>query len=196
MAGSYIGQQLDEQDRELAAQQTTDVLTERVAPPAPGHSVYIAPRHRRTYHWSSDHTTTSGSSTLEQVSTTPQGNECRLVRELAVIKGKEVVQHTSYLSDGLRQLEGRGGMRRLVLIVVTLAAFAGHHAWAGSSSRARDDAAIPLDEQTNYQSCSQADAPLFADFKQPGDKAWDTYMHYTVTRDGNYNDILMWGSIE
>ena len=96
VAGSYIGQQLDEQDRELAAQQTTDVLTERVAPPAPGHSVYIAPRHRRTYHWSSDHTTTSGSSTLEQVSTTPQGNECRLVRELAVIKGKEVVQHTSY----------------------------------------------------------------------------------------------------
>ena len=87
-------------------------------------------------------------------------------------------------------------MRRLVLIVVTLAAFAGHHAWAGSSSRARDDAAIPLDEQTNYQSCSQADAPLFADFKQPGDKAWDTYMHYTVTRDGNYNDILMWGSID
>jgi hypothetical protein len=96
VAGSYIGQQLDARDRELAAQQTSDVLTERVALPPPGHVLYIAPRHRRAHHWSSDHTTTSGSSTLEQVSTTPDGNQCRLVRELAVINGREVVQHTSY----------------------------------------------------------------------------------------------------
>ncbi len=94
LAGSYIGQQLDARDRALAAEQTTEVLDEPAPEPEPGHAVYV--RHRHPHHWASDHTTTSGSSTLEQVSTSPQGNECRLVREIAVINGQEVVQHTSY----------------------------------------------------------------------------------------------------
>jgi divalent metal cation (Fe/Co/Zn/Cd) transporter len=93
-AGSAIGQQLDAQDRELAAQNTTEVLDEPAPTPQPGHAVYV--RHHYTHRWVSDHTETSGSATLEKVSVTPDGNECRLVRELAVINGKEVVQHTNY----------------------------------------------------------------------------------------------------
>jgi hypothetical protein len=93
-AGSAIGQQLDAHDRELAAQQTSEGLDEPAPTPEPGHAVYV--RHHHAHRWASDHTTTNGSATLEKVSVTPAGNECRLVRELAVIHGQEVVQHTSY----------------------------------------------------------------------------------------------------
>jgi surface antigen len=94
LAGTYIGQQLDTKDRQAAAEQTSAVLDEPVETPPPGHAVYYhhAPPHR----WASTHTTASGSATLEKVATTSSGNECRMVRELAVIKGQEVVQHTSY----------------------------------------------------------------------------------------------------
>ena len=93
-AGSAIGQQLDAHDRELAAQQTSAVLDEPAPTPEPGQAVYV--RHHHTHRWASKDSKTSGSATLEKVSVTPSGNECRLVRELAVIHGQEVVQHTSY----------------------------------------------------------------------------------------------------
>ena len=93
-AGSYIGQQLDERDRELAAAQTSYVLDQPAPEPAPGHAVAI--HHPQPRHWTSDHTTASGSATLEKVSTTSAGQQCRLVREIAVIHGQEVVQNTSY----------------------------------------------------------------------------------------------------
>jgi hypothetical protein len=93
-AGSVIGQQLDAHDRELAAQKTEEVLDEPAPTPEPGHAVYV--RHHYPHRWTSDKTATSGSATLEKVSVTPNGNECRLVREIAVINGQEVVQHTSY----------------------------------------------------------------------------------------------------
>jgi hypothetical protein len=93
-AGSMIGQQLDARDRELAAQKTEEVLDEPAPTPEPGHAVYV--RHHYAHKWVSDHTESSGSATLEKVSVTPAGNECRLVRELAVVHGQEVVQNTSY----------------------------------------------------------------------------------------------------
>lgn len=94
LAGTYIGQQLDQKDREAAAQQTSQVLEEPAPTPAPGHAIYY--HHAPTHRWVSDHTSASGSATLEKVSMTSSGNECREVRELAVINGQEVVQHTSY----------------------------------------------------------------------------------------------------
>jgi hypothetical protein len=88
-------------------------------------------------------------------------------------------------------------MRRLLVIMMALAAIAAsHHAWAGSSSRTHDDSTTPIDESDDYQSCTQGDAPLFSALKPTSDQAWNTYMHYTVTQDGRYNDILMWGTID
>jgi surface antigen len=93
-AGSYIGQQLDDRDRTLATAQSTYVLDEPAPAPQPGHAVVI--RHARPRHWVSNHSTSSGSATLERVATTDAGQECRTVRELAVIHGQEIVQHTNY----------------------------------------------------------------------------------------------------
>jgi phage tail tape-measure protein len=93
-AGTYIGQQLDERDREAAANSTLAVLDEPAPTPEPGHTVYVP--HARPKTWSSDHTTARGSTTLVKVSTTPDGNECRLTRQLAVINGQEVEQHVNY----------------------------------------------------------------------------------------------------
>jgi surface antigen len=94
LAGTYIGQQLDAKDRQAAAEQTSQVLEESAPTPPPGHAVYY--HHAPPHKWVSDHTSASGSATLEKVSTTSSGNECREVRELAVINGQEVTQRTSY----------------------------------------------------------------------------------------------------
>lgn len=49
---------------------------------------------------------------------------------------------------------------------------------------------------SSYQSCSQGDLPLVAPFPPATDSDLNTYMHYTVYKDGNLNDILMWGRID
>ncbi|TDH60382.1 hypothetical protein E2C06_22430 [Dankookia rubra] len=102
-AGSVIGQNLDERDRQRAQQATMQVLAQPVqAPPvAPGRS-YAPPRARAPQAtWRSEKNPTQGSATLVSVDRPAAGTgECRTVREVAYIGGKEVVQNSRYCEGG------------------------------------------------------------------------------------------------
>ncbi len=92
--GSALGKQLDEKDRHRAAGATQQALAQPVStkkkqtatrPPA------------KPVAWSSDHGTGAhGTATVTAVQPEPNGGECRTVREIAYIKGKEVAQSTRY----------------------------------------------------------------------------------------------------
>ncbi len=119
-AGSVIGQQLDERDRARAQQATIAVLK---APPPPPEQMASydpgkpgdkpEPQVRRpsrpmpqqprtppaTASWQSDQNNNRGSVTLVDVNRS--GNtECRTVREVAYIGGREVVQNSRYCDGG------------------------------------------------------------------------------------------------
>jgi hypothetical protein len=94
IGGTYIGQQLDQRDREEAAISTNAVLDQPAPTPVAGRTTYV--RHPRPHRWASDHTTSKGSATLEQVKVAQNGNECRVVREVAVIHGEELTQNSTY----------------------------------------------------------------------------------------------------
>ncbi len=92
--GSAIGRQLDEQDRQRAMAATQQALAEPVYyPPAGG----PPPPPPRPVSWSSDHNNgTHGSTSVVAVQRQASGGECRTVREVAYIKGEEVVQNSRY----------------------------------------------------------------------------------------------------
>jgi surface antigen len=87
LAGNAIGRQLDDRDRQLAQAATVRALS-------------LPPGRQAT--WRSDHTTNSGRVTVQSVqkpTTTASsggGGECKLVREVAYIKGQEVTQDAKY----------------------------------------------------------------------------------------------------
>jgi hypothetical protein len=93
-------------------------------------------------------------------------------------------------------------MRHLLIAVAALAMLAWSSASHAASVTLKDDssgtqAASPqADEAQPYQSCSQGDQPLFSDFPPKSNADYDTYMHYTVYKDGNLHDIVMWGAID
>jgi hypothetical protein len=93
-------------------------------------------------------------------------------------------------------------MRRILSLAVLLAALtAGGHAFAGSRPGIWDDsstqgASPQADESKQYQDCSQGNEPLFSDFPPPSTSDLFTYMHYTVVKKGQFNDILAWGEID
>lgn len=97
--GSAIGRQLDERDRERAMAATQQVLAEPVYFPPSG----APPPPPRSASWTSDHNTGArGSTSVVAVRRQAAGGECRTLREVAYIKGEEVVQNSRYCrsSDG------------------------------------------------------------------------------------------------
>lgn len=100
MAGSAIGRQLDERDRLLAARTTERVLT---APPPP------AGKPGQTLPWQSQQNpNVRGSSQVLSSSQTASAGECRTVREVAYIEGREVAQTVEYC----RAANGNGWVKR------------------------------------------------------------------------------------
>lgn len=100
IAGSAIGRQLDERDRLQAARTTERVLA---APPPP------AGQPGQTLPWQSQQNpNVSGSSQVLRSTQTAQGNECRTVREVAYIEGREVTQTVEYC----RAANGSGWVKR------------------------------------------------------------------------------------
>lgn len=92
-AGSAIGRQLDERDRERALQATREVLYQPVYYP-PGSTATVYPK-SKPVHWNSDHNAgVKGTATLVSVQPKPDGGECRVVRNVAYIKGQEVQQES------------------------------------------------------------------------------------------------------
>jgi surface antigen len=87
LTGNAIGRQLDERDRQIAQAATIRALS---LPPG------------RQIAWKSDHTSNSGKITVEKVATNTSsgggggGGECKIVREVAYIKGQEVTQDAKY----------------------------------------------------------------------------------------------------
>jgi surface antigen len=92
-AGSAIGRQLDERDREKALAATQQALYVPVSY-SPGSTRTIHPR-TKPVSWTSDHNPgVRGSSTLVAVEPKSDGGECRIVRDIAYVKGQEVQQQT------------------------------------------------------------------------------------------------------
>jgi len=93
-------------------------------------------------------------------------------------------------------------MKGLIIALAALALIAGSSRVYAGSLTVKDDqsgtqgASPQADESQPYQSCSQGDAPLFSDFPPKSDYDLNSYMHYTVYKDGNLHDILMWGAID
>ncbi|HVY15148.1 MAG TPA: glycine zipper 2TM domain-containing protein [Rhodopila sp.] len=100
-AGSAIGRNLDEADRARASAATQQALATPVYYPPSGAPARPPPR---PVSWVSDHNTNvRGSSTVVAVNRDARsGGECKMVREVAYIKGQEEVQNSRYCrsSDG------------------------------------------------------------------------------------------------
>jgi surface antigen len=96
--GTAIGRQLDEADQKRAAHATQQALAEPVYYPA-GQPAALP---KQPAKWSSDHSGDSGSAKVVAAQQTASGGECRMVREVAYIKGQEVTQDSRYCrgSDG------------------------------------------------------------------------------------------------
>jgi surface antigen len=92
LAGSTIGQHLDERDRQSASTATMKVLNQPIRKNSNGTGS------AHPVKWVSDHNQgTSGSSNVIEVEPNPgSGGECRTVREVAYIKGQEVMQESKY----------------------------------------------------------------------------------------------------
>ncbi len=101
-AGSLIGQNLDERDRQRAQQATMQVLAQPVQAPVQPGQRYTPQRSRAPQAtWRSEKNPTQGSATLVSVDRPASGTgECRTVREVAYIGGKEVVQNSRYCEGG------------------------------------------------------------------------------------------------
>jgi surface antigen len=112
LVGSAIGRSLDERDRRLANQAVMQAL---YAPPGPGYygpEPYYEPapgappphRHhrypRRSAHWTSDHSGAHGSVTVVAVQQTAGGAECKTVREVAYVSGRELAENQRYCRSG------------------------------------------------------------------------------------------------
>ncbi|MFO1070834.1 MAG: glycine zipper domain-containing protein [Geminicoccaceae bacterium] len=96
--GSAIGRQLDAQDQQQAATATERALAVPVKPPQAGSS---RPVKAKASTWKSAHGSgASGSATVTEVEKKTDGAECRTVREVAYIKGQEVVQNSRYCRSG------------------------------------------------------------------------------------------------
>lgn len=96
LVGSAIGRQLDERDRERAAAATQQALAQPVSYPHRATTNVVRPR-ARPVSWKSDHGTgNAGSATVVALQPEPNGGECRTVREVAYIKGKETTQETKF----------------------------------------------------------------------------------------------------
>ncbi len=92
--GSAIGRQLDEQDRQRALAATQQALAEPAYYP-PNNEPPRPPA--RSAAWTSNHDTGArGSATVVAVHREASGGECRTVREVAYIKGEQVVQNSRY----------------------------------------------------------------------------------------------------
>jgi hypothetical protein len=91
-------------------------------------------------------------------------------------------------------------MRRYLAAFVGLALFlVAHNGYAGSLSHRK--ASVILDEQSQdsdhpYESCSQVDLPLFSEFPPKSDNDLNTYMHYTLLKQDNQRNLVMWGAID
>lgn len=112
LIGSAIGRALDERDRRLANQAVQQVLYAPApypesyyepAPYAPQPGAPPARRHRAaprpsqaSAHWASDHSGANGSVTVVNVQPSNNGGECRTVREVAYVGGKELVDNQKY----------------------------------------------------------------------------------------------------
>jgi len=90
--GSAIGRQLDQRDRQSAVAATQEALDAPVS--------YTGGQPRpptKSAGWSSDHNTGArGSATVVAVQRQASGGECRTLREVAYIKGEQVVQNSRY----------------------------------------------------------------------------------------------------
>jgi surface antigen len=89
--GSEIGRQLDQRDREIAANATQRALEQPVSNPT---TVAEAPPPPAK--WRSDHSGASGSAQVVAVQPQASGGECKMVHQIAYIKGDEVQQNTRY----------------------------------------------------------------------------------------------------
>jgi hypothetical protein len=93
-------------------------------------------------------------------------------------------------------------MKRLLIALAALAGIVWSSQCHAGSFVLSDDSsgtqgASPQNDQPQpYQSCSQIGQPLFSDFPPKSDYDLNSYMHYTVYRDGKLHDILMWGAID
>ena len=115
LIGSAIGRALDERDRRLANQAVQQVLyapapypaessyepepypAQPGAPPRPRRHAAARPRPAQaTAHWTSDHSGANGSVTVVAVQPSGNGGECRTVREVAYVSGKELVENQKY----------------------------------------------------------------------------------------------------
>ncbi len=117
LIGSAIGRALDERDRQVANRAVMQVLYA----PAPPEAYYYEPepepeyeaapgappprRHHHarpratahaTAHWASDHSGARGSATVVAVQKSRSGSECKTVREVAYVSGKELVENQKY----------------------------------------------------------------------------------------------------
>lgn len=114
LIGSAIGRALDERDRQLANQAVQQVLYAPAPYPEPAYGAepypaqpgvpppprrHASPRPRPTQataHWASDHSGANGSVTVVAVQPSNNGGECRTVREVAYVSGKELVENQKY----------------------------------------------------------------------------------------------------
>ena len=98
--GGAVGNALDETERKQASEATQKVLAASKPADAPAYTNVAPsspPAPQQTAKWTSDtRGDVSGSSTVIAYRATTSGDECRTVRELAVIAGKEVVQNSEY----------------------------------------------------------------------------------------------------
>lgn len=108
--GSEIGRRLDEADREKAAGATQQALAQSLPPaaatstpqPKPSSGAARKPKPAKatsspTVTWkSADNSGAHGFATVVAAHDEPDGAECRSVREVAYIKGEEVVQNSTY----------------------------------------------------------------------------------------------------
>jgi len=102
-AGYFIGGAIAEALTDPADRQKANAATQRVldapAPTPPRTTNRSRPQQTRAVqaNWKSENNrNVSGRSTLQSVQRTQDGGECRLVREVAYVQGKEVQQDTRY----------------------------------------------------------------------------------------------------
>jgi surface antigen len=92
--GTAIGRQLNEADRKRATEATHEALAQPVyfsADPT------VSPRlPKQPAQWKSDRSGVSGAAKVVAAQRTTDGGECRTVREVAYIKGREVPQTSRY----------------------------------------------------------------------------------------------------
>ncbi len=101
--GGKIGKQLDERDREVAQQATIQALNAKTPPRKTSAEkttgikpVKAAPKKN----WKSKHNDdVSGNAQVVADGTNAEGQQCRKVREVAYIRGKEVRQETLFCRD-------------------------------------------------------------------------------------------------